>query len=191
MNDNQYLLRYEQQLTESMLEKCTSKGFLDGQLLEVEELNEKWTEIAPEYMVDAVPEFNNYPAVAISWAAYIGMGMAAMWDGDWGQYKDSKDLYGTFREPRGFDAMDEYVVEKLLGLSLDSPENVSTAELLLGCAHSAMSMMRNEKIEPQSTDAFYIFARTAKVFFKIGVALELKKLGYKYEKVKVEIPRAN
>lgn len=188
MVNNEYLLGYEAKLTEILVERCTSKGFLDGRLLEVEELEEKWKEMAPEYMVDAVPQFNAYPAVSIAWAAYVGMGMAAMWDGAWDDYKENKDLYFALRKPRTFDAMDEYIVEELLGLSLDSSEAKSLEELLRGCAHTAIGMMRSEKIEPQTTEAFYVFAHTVKVFFRLGVALELKQLGYKYEKVTVDLP---
>lgn len=189
MINNEYLLGYEEKLTEILVQRCTSQGFLDGRLLEVEELDEKWKEMAPEYMADAVPQFNAYPAVAIAWAGYIGMGMAAMWDGAWNDYKDNKNLYSALRKPRTFDAMDEYIVEEVLGLKLDSPEAKSLEDLLRGCAHSAISMMRGEKIEPQTTEAFYIFAHTVKVFFRLGVALELKQLGYKYEKVTVDVPR--
>lgn len=163
-------------------------GFLDGQLLEAEELNEKWAEMAPEYMVDAVREVNSYPAVVFSWATYLGMGMASVWDGAWEQYSTKDDLYKSFREPRGFDAMDEYIIEEFLGLGLDSQDNKSLEELLRTCSHSVMSVIRNEKIEPQTTDAFYILSSTCKVLFRLGVAIELKQLGYKYEKVKVEMP---
>ena len=34
-----------------------------------------------------------------------------------------------------------------------------------------------------ATKAFYIFARTAKVLYQIGAALELRRLGYRFEKV--------
>lgn len=187
MINNEYLLGYEEKLTEILVERCTAKGFLDGRLLEVEELDEKWKLMAPEYMVDAVPQFTPYPAVAIAWAAYVGMGLAAMWDGAWDDYKENKCLYAAMKQPRGFDAMDEYIVEELLGLSLNSSENNSLEELLRGCAHTAIGMMRSEKIEPQTTEAFYVFAHTVKVFFRLGVALELKQLGYKYEKMLVDL----
>ncbi|MEG1553852.1 MAG: hypothetical protein RSB93_06960 [Rikenellaceae bacterium] len=188
MVNNEYLLSYEKKLSEILIGQCTSKGFLDFQLLEVEELDEIWHEVAPEYMVDAVPQVNDYPAVAIAWAAYIGMGMAKMWDKSWEVYKNKENRYAALRDPRGFDAMDEYISEELLGLSLSSKEYKSIEDLLRECAHTAMNMMRNEKIEPQSTEAFYIFAHTTNVFFRLGVAIELKKLGYKYEKVQVSIP---
>ena len=45
-----------------------------------------------------------------------------------------------------------------------------------------MTLIRREDTEAQSTKAFYIFARTTRVMFRIGAALELKRLGYKFEK---------
>lgn len=192
MIDNQHLHQYEKQLTEILLRLCTSRGFLNSQLLEAEELDEKWAEIAPEYMVDAIPEVNNYPAVAMAWAAYIGMGMAAMWDGDWNTFKDKKDLYSFLRDARGFDQMDEFVMEELLGLEPGSQNWISFEDILRSSAHSAMSLIRNEQFEAQSADAFYVFASTCKVFFRLGVAIELKQLGYKYEKVGVDqLPQIN
>lgn len=188
MKNGEYLISYEEKLNEIVLRQCTSKGFLCGQMLGVAELEEKWLQMAPEYIADAIPLINDYPSVAIAWAAYIGMGMAAMWDGDWSTYQDKRDLYVVLRDKRGFDNFDEFITEELLGLSLESEEATSIHELLRSCAHSAMTMIRNEEIEHQSTDAFYIFAHTVKVFYRIGVALELKQLGYKYEKVKVGLP---
>lgn len=185
MENNQHLLRYEEKLTEIVVNHSTSKGFLDSHLLRVEELDEKWAAMAPEYMADAVPEVNNYPAVAIAWAAYVGMAMAAMWDGAWNEFNQRNDLYKILREPRGFDQMDEYIMEEILGLEQGTTDSEMFAELLRSCAHAAMALIRNERFEPQSADAFYVFASTAKVFFRLGVALELKQLGYTYKKVKV------
>ncbi|MEG2071205.1 MAG: hypothetical protein RR034_07515 [Bacteroidales bacterium] len=179
MNDKHDLLQYEEKLTEILVRQCTSKGWLDGHLLEIGELDEKWAEIAPEYMADAVPEFNQYPAAAIAWAAYVGMGIGSIWDGAWDEYKNKTDLYQLFRVSRGFDAMDEYVVEELLGVDSDSKENKSIKELWLGCAHTAMTIIRKEKIEPQTAQAFYLFASTTKIFFRLGIAVELRLLGYK------------
>ena len=44
-------------------------------------------------------------------------------------------------------------------------------------------MIRHEQIEPQSPIAFHVFARAIKVMYRIGAALELKRLGYKLELV--------
>lgn len=187
MKDNQYLMKYEEQLSEVLVDRCTSLGFMDGQMIQVEELDEKWSEIAPDYMIDAVSEVNTYPAAAISWAAYLGMAVAAMWDGAWDEYESRADLYAILREPRGFDAMDEHIVRECLGIEVDSEEGESIAALLLGCAHTAMVLIRNEKFEPQSADAFYVLASTVKVFFRLGVSLELRMLGYEYRKVRADV----
>lgn len=188
MKNNEHLRQYEAKLTEILVGQCSEKSFLSGHLLEVEELDEKWSIIAPEYMIDAVPLVNDYPAVAIAWAAYIGMGLASIWDGAWENFGNKPDLYATMRNARGFDEMDEYVMEELLGIELNSTDYELFEGLLRSCAHTAMALIRNERFEPQSADAFYVFAATAKVFFRLGVAIELKQLGYEYRKLKVEVP---
>lgn len=188
METNQHRLRYEETLTETLLNQCNSNGFLDGQLLDVEELNEKWREIAPQYMVDAIPEFNQYPAVAIAWAAYLGMGLTAMWDGAWDEYGDRSDIYSIIRDKRGFDSMDEYILEELLGIPPSSDETCALNDCFLGLAQSAITLMRHEGVEAQTADAFYIFACTAKVFFLFGVSICLKRLGYAYKKIALTSP---
>jgi hypothetical protein len=35
--------------------------------------------------------------------------------------------------------------------------------------------------------AYYTFARTVKVMYRIGAAIELRRLGYKYEKVDMPV----
>ena len=40
-----------------------------------------------------------------------------------------------------------------------------------------------EDVEPGSEKAFYILARAMKVMYKIGAALQLKHMGYKYTKM--------
>ena len=46
-----------------------------------------------------------------------------------------------------------------------------------------MTFIRREGIEHQTVKAFHIYARTVKVMFKIGAALQLRRLGYKFHKV--------
>ena len=85
---------------------------MEGQLLEVEELNEKWRTSAPEYMVDAVKEIAAYPTVSLAWAAYLGMAIAYGWDADWEKF--AKMPYSEFYGPRKFDDMDENILENIL-----------------------------------------------------------------------------
>ena len=76
--EHELLNRYEESLRKSLTEHLTSLKALDGRLLEVEELNEKWRSSAPSYMADAVPEIAKYPLVAVAWAMYEGMGAAVL-----------------------------------------------------------------------------------------------------------------
>lgn len=183
MESTEYLNRFEEKLTELVLQICTAKKALDGQLLQVEELEEKWNAVASEYMADAVPEFNQFPTSSIAWAAYFGMASAVIWDTAWEHFKDSTDFYSKIVSPRGFDELDEYVTEEVIGYKAESEEAIKLEELMQQCSRAAYSMMRNESVESGTSEAFYLFARTAKVFFKLGVALELKQLGYSYKKV--------
>ena len=181
------LNRYEESLRTTLVKRLTDAKWLAGQLLEVEELNEKWRTSAPSYMADAVPEIAKYPLVAIAWAMYLGMGAATLWDKEWNRYKDIDDLHALMTEPRGFDCMDEYVTEILLCLPLGSAEAEKLEDMVRSTAEAAQLLIRKEGIEAQSVMAFHIFARTTKVMFECGVAVQLKRLGYNYVKVNAEV----
>ncbi len=189
MTDQQHdlLNRYEESLRKSLTERLTSLGWLEGQLLVVEELNEKWHDAAPSYMADAVPEIAKYPLVAIAWAMYEGMGAAVLWDKEWSRYENEKDLHKLFTAPRGFDCMDEYITEILLCHPLGSEAAEKVEDMVRTTAESAQSLIRKEGIEPQSIMAFHVFARTTKVMFEAGVAVQLKRMGYNYVKVNAEV----
>lgn len=181
---SEFLSQFETNLTDALLRECKEAGYSNGQLLIAEEMEEKWAEIAPEYMVDAVPNIADYPTVAIAWAGYIGMGMAAIWDSEeWSEFATRADAYFYMRGEKGFDYMDEYIIERFLGIAIESKEHGNLEALMRSCANRTLTMIRAEKIEPQSVEAFHIFAAATKVLFKIGVSVELKRLGYKYEKV--------
>ena len=181
----EFFNNFEENLETVLIEIATSKGLLDGKLYIVDELAEKWGEIAPEYLADAVKEIKDYPTVAIAWAGYIGMGVASLWDSVWDQYSQRANLYAEFAAPRGFDCMDEFVLEEMLNLNLEDKEAVELEGLMRSLSNTSLTLIRKENIEPMSSDAFYVYARTIKVIYKIGVSIILKKLGYKYEKVTV------
>ena len=185
MEENtQYFDTYEENLQREVLRMCTSLGMLDGELLASEDLDAKWKEWAPEYIADALPEVNNYPDFAIACAGYAGMAAVHWWDQDWGAHHGSK--YETLHGPRGFDDMDEHIVQNILGLELNSVEAKQIMNILLCCAQKASTFIQHEHIEHQTVKAFHIFARTVKVMYKTGVALELKRLGYKFHKVDLD-----
>ena len=182
MEENaKYFETYEENLLREMLRMCTSLGMLDGTLLNSEDIDQKWKEWAPDYIAEALPEVNSYPEFAIACAGYAGMAVAKWWDEDWGRHHSAK--YESLHGPRGFDDMDEYIVQNVLGLSLDSSDAKQIMNILLCCAQKASTFIQHEQIEHQTVKAFHIFARTVKVMFRTGASLQLKRMGYKFQKV--------
>ncbi|MFV0404532.1 MAG: hypothetical protein ACK5KV_11405 [Bacteroides graminisolvens] len=179
--DKEYLDSFEDKLQEELLRLCTSYNMLDGKLLATDDIDNQWNVLAPEYMADAVGQINEYPTVSVAWAAYLGLAIAYGWDTDWDFI--SKAAYQSFYGEQGFDDMDEHIVRDLLGIPLDSEEAQNLEAMIRRSAQTAVALIRAEQIEPQSPMAFYVFARAVKVLFRIGVAIELKRLGYKFEKV--------
>ena len=182
MEENtQYYDTYESNLLQEMLRTCSSLGMLDRELLNSEDIDRKWKEWAPEYIAEALPEVNSYPEFAIACAGYAGMAVAHWWDEDWGRHHGAK--YESMHGSRGFDNMDEHIVQKILGLSLDSVEAKQIMNIMLCCAQKAITFIQHEHIEHQTVKAFHIFARTVKVMYRIGAAIQLRRLGYKFHKV--------
>ncbi len=176
-----YLKQFEERVQDELLRLCTSAGLLNGTLLATDDIDGQWNKLAPEYMADAVPQVKDYPTVSVAWAAYLGMGVAQGWDADWTVRQETP--YQAYYGKQGFDDMDEHIVRDLLGLSLDGYEARNIENHLRRCGELAVSLIRRENIEPQSTMAFHVFARTCRVMFRIGAAIELKRLGYKFEKI--------
>ncbi len=185
--ENQFLADYEDTLMQTLLRQITDTGLLEGELLAVEELDDMWNKSAAEYMAAAMPQLNDYPAAAVAWAAYMGMGLAVVWDTAWSEHEGKEELFTLLASPRGFDEMDEYVIEELLGYTLESPDAVKIEEMLRSAATTALTMIRKESIEAQSVMAFYIFARTTKVMYKLGVSVGLRLLGYRYHKTQMGV----
>ena len=180
----QYYEAYEEKLQQEILKMCKSLGMLDNELLSSEDIDQKWKEWAPEYIAEALPEVNSYPEFAIACAGYAGMAVAQWWDEDWGRHHGAEyeSLHGT----RGFDDMDEHIVQNILKLDLNSSEAKQLMNILLCCAQKAVTFIRHEQIEAQTVKAFHIFARTVKVMFRTGAAIQLRRLGYKFHKVNLD-----
>lgn len=181
MEEKEYLEQYEQRLEKLLAGLCGTEG---GMFL-VEELEEHWAEDAPEYMVDAVSQINSYPAFTLAVAGFYGMALAALWDTSWEAGK--RHTYAEFRtKGGGFDTVDEYILEHILAIKPESDTREWVDDMMRTLSHSVMTAIQHENIEHQTTRAFYILARSAKVMFRAGVTLELKRRGYHYERVKLE-----
>lgn len=178
-----YLTRFEEKLQEDLLRLCTSYKMLDRVLLANDDIDSQWQVLAPEYMGDAIPQIADYPTVSVAWAAYLGLAVAHGWDRNWEECKQAP--YTTYHGKQGFDDMDEHIVYDILGLVEDGYEVRQLEEVIRHCGESAVSAIRHEHVEPQSPLAFHVYARACKVMFRMGAAMELKRLGYKFERVEM------
>lgn len=178
-----FLNRFEEKMQNELLRLCTSRGMLSGTLLATDDVDDRWNVLAPEYVADAVGQIADYPTVSVAWAGYLGLAVAHGWDSNWEACvrTEYRQYYGT----QGFDDMDEHIVQQVLGLSLESKEAKDIEAMLRSCAQTAVTLIRREQIEPQSPMAFHVFARAIKVMYRIGAALELKRLGYKFEEMQM------
>ena len=177
MEQQEYLDNYEQNLVRELQKVCTQQNRLAGQLLPSPDLDEKWEGIAQAYLGDAVKEIAKYPTVALGWMMYVGMGAAHFWDEDGRVYSGIENLCTSMRDKRGFDYLDEYVRETVLGLKGADYDQME--EFVRICATLVLTQIRHEHVEPQSPLAFHVYVRSIHALFLIGSSMELYRLGYK------------
>ena len=154
-----------------------SVGAVDERMPECIDIEEKWEEIARAYMPDGIREINTSPVVALGWMMFIGMAMAAFWDGDWDKYRNDTSLYGHIKAVRGFDYMDEYILEDVLGL--DQNLSGKYSKIVAECASRTNSILVRGNIEPGTKAAFQAFVASLHQMYLMGMAFGLKHLGYK------------
>lgn len=179
---SEFLDRFEEQLTQQLLRLCTAARALSGQLLETPDFEAVWPEVCTPYLGDAVPEIAKYPTVAIGWMGFVGLAIAQRWDSDWSvATEDPHALYPALLA-QGFDALDDYVLDHVLAIT-GAEERAQLHQLVRTCAEAAHVALRREGIEPQSPMAFHTYVRTLHVMYRLGIALQLHRLGYKFEKM--------
>ena len=79
--------------------------------------------------------------------------------------------------------MDDHIVGDILGLAIDGSEAAGLEKVFRSCAQLSIDLIRHEHVEPQSPMAFHIFARACRAMYRIGASIELKRLGYRLERV--------
>lgn len=181
MELKKYLEIFEDRLQQELLRLCTNYKFLDGTLLATDDIDNYWQVLAPEYIADAVTQVQEYPTVSVAWAAYLGMAVAYGWDIDWNTI--SKAKYRDFYGEQGFDDMDEHLIRDIIGIPLDSMDAKEIEEMIRRCAQTTIDLIRREQIEPQSPTAFHVFTCAVRAMYRTGSAIQLKRMGYKFEKV--------
>lgn len=174
MEDSKEMDRFERTLEDGLVKVCRSAGMME-ELLDSPDIDDKWDEFIKDYVADAVVNFNEFPEAAIGFAGFLGMAVANRWDRDWEAHK--ADKYQNYYGSRGFDDMDDHIVEDILRLKPEYGKKVS--DLIGSCTEATLGLIRHEGIEAQTAQGFYILVRCYGVLYRIGASLELKRLGYK------------
>lgn len=174
MADREYLDNFEQMLENGLLKVC---GI--GSMLSSEDITQRWEEFIEDYVSDGVENWNGWPEVTLAWAGYLGVAVAHQWDADWQAH--SHDSYRSYYGPKGYDDMDEHIIQHVLGLDLESEAACKITSTLRNCAAAVQALYRHEHIEIQTETGFYILVRSFSVMYRVGAAMELARLGYRNE----------
>ncbi len=168
--------KFEEKVADDLRAFLQKKEALDAHVPECPDVEERWSEIARAYMPDGAREFAQYPVVSLGWMMLIGMALAYYWDTDWERYSKEKDLYEKLRDMRGYDNMDEAVVQDLLGYRDEAAEKVT--ELVAECASRVYSLLSHEHVEPGTQAALGCYIAALHQLYLAGMAMELNALGY-------------
>lgn len=149
---------------------------VDERLPECPDVEGKWPAIAEAYLPDGAREFSNYPVASLGWMMFIAMAVTKFWDQDWERYDKVEDLYLMLRDKRGFDNLDEYILDEVLDLHGDDAEQMQT--LVGDTAERAKRTLYRQDVEPGTVDAFKAYVACLQCMYQLGMAVQLKAMGY-------------
>ena len=183
--------KYIDKLERELIRVCRESGMpvtsaLEGDsapamLLGSPDIDAHWQKLGGDYVADAMPQIADYPTVSVAWAAYLGMAVACGWDADWQMCANMP--YSSYYGKQGFDDMDDHIMEDIIGIDLNSAEANDIRNLFRKCADVTVSLIRYENIEPQSIVAYHVFVASCQEMYRIGAAVELHLLGYKFDRL--------
>ncbi len=154
---------------------------VDERLPEAPDIEGLWPKIGESYLPDAMREFDKYPTVSFGWIMFVGMAIAKYWDEDWELYSKVEDLYKYLRESIDFDHMDDYICGKVL--LLDEDDSNALSLVVAECASRTHNLLIHQGLQPGSEEAFRGFVAALHQMYLMGVAIELKALGYHMTKL--------
>ncbi len=158
-----------------------SLDLVDEHLPEAPDIEGLWSKIGESYLPDAMREFAKYPTVSLGWIMFVGMAIAKYWDSDWELYSKLEDPYKHLRDCQDFDHMDDYICEKVLLLDKEAHKKLS--HVVAECASRTYSLLIHQGIEPGTETAFRGFIAALHQMYLMGMAIELKTLGYHMTKI--------
>ena len=160
-----------------LLQYLRQEGVVGERFPICQDVEDKWQNILTAYMPDGVREYNEYPMVSLGWIMFVGMAMAKYWDLDWEKYADKDDIYETLRKQRGFDEMDEYILEEVL--EFDEEKCKKITDIVAECACITNTFLRNQNIEPSTKAAVEAYFECLHQMYLMGMAMQLNAMGYK------------
>ena len=177
---------YDNEKTEQLFRRdlhgyLTSIGQVDERLPEAPDLEELWPKLAQSYMPDGVREFTAYPTASLGWMMYIGMAVAKYWDEDWALYSKVEDLYKYLRDRIDFDHMDDYILDSVL--CLDAEARAKMNDVVAESASRTYSKICHLHLEEGTANAYRAFVAALHQLYLMGIAVELKALGYHMTKM--------
>jgi len=167
-------------LFESTLENglCKICGIIEP--MSSPDIDHKWDIFIKDYVADAIENIHDYPEAAIGFSCFLGMAVAHNWDKDYERFKNRgyKSYYGS----NGYDDMDDHILENVL--KLGGEDIKKTSDRIQSCAFATIELLKHEQIEMGTAYGFYALSRCYTVLFRLGVSIELKRLGYRKEYAK-------
>lgn len=171
----------EEKIRTDIHQYLVDKGYADAHMPECPDVEAEWEKIGAAYLADGIREFNDYPTVSLGWMMLIGMAVAKMWDTDWETYKNTGHPYETLRDKRGYDHTDEYILQEVLSLSREEEQAVS--QLAGDTAERVYGLYLHQRFEPATPEAFRGYVACLHQLYLMGMAVELKALGYRMSRV--------
>ena len=182
MSNIKYDNPVEQRFHDDLYGYLRTLDLVDERMPEAPDLDDLWFKIGQSYMTDGIREYNTgYPSVALGWMMFIGMAVAMYWDVEWEVYGKVPDLYLYLRDRIDFDHMDDYILDKVLCLDADSRKKMNDA--VAESASRTYNMMSHMCLEPGAAAAMRAFTAALHQMYVMGVAVELKALGYHMTKL--------
>ena len=171
---------FEETFYKDLTTYLRAHDLIDERFPEAPDIEAQWATIGESYLPDALREWNHYPTVALGWIMYVGMAIAKFWDEDWERYSHVPDLYKMMVLNTDFDHLDDYIRLQVLGRSADEAERLQ--QTVGECAARTYNMISHLHVEPGTADAFRVLIAALHEMYLMGVAMELKALGYHMEK---------
>lgn len=169
----------EEKVREDLYQYLLRQGCVDERLPECVDVEEKWNSIAEAYLPDGIREFAAYPVVSLGWMMFIGMAVAKYWELDWAKYNAVCDLYGQMRAQRGYDCLDEFVLEEVLQMKGEKLDKLN--KLVAECASRTNNILCHSQIEAGTPAAFRAYVACLHQLYLMGAAVQLKRMGYHME----------